>query len=424
MPRLSDTALSVKFVENARPPKTAYAEYPDAAMRGMVLRVYASGAKVYILSTRVAGKQTRIKVGDAAGPDAVSLAEARRIAGDAKDRAKAGLPPIPQAAPAPPGAKTFGQIADEYIKREVPRLARGAETESVIRRQLLPTWRNIALPDLRRRNARELTDAMVERKPAAAHKLHETYCRVLNWALSEYDADELGIDVSPFANLAPPVQKKPRGRSLKEPEIRTLWQAWTDIGYPFGDLQKLLLLTAQRRAEVAGMAWSEVDLEAKTWVIPADRSKSRREHIVPLSPGALDILNALPRFKIDDKEGVYAFTTTSGETPVSGYSKAKAATDDKVDELVKAGDVKPVAAWRWHDLRRTARTGMAEIGVPEIVSERVLNHAPRGLAGVYNVFEYQKEKSDALERWANRVREIVTPPPANVVRMKGSRRVG
>jgi integrase len=251
---------------------------------------------------------------------------------------------------------------------------------------------------------------MVETRPAAAYKLHETYCRVLNWALEHYDADEIGIDVSPFASLKPPVQKKPRGRALKEAEIATLWKAWTSIGYPFGDTQKLLLLTAQRRAEVSGMTWSEVDLEAKTWTIPAARSKSRREHIVPLSDTAVEIIEALPRFK-----GEHAFTTTAGKKPISGYSKGKAATDRNIAALVKAGKAEPVDAWRWHDLRRTARTGMAEIGVPEIVSERILNHAPRGLIGVYNVFEYRDEKADALQRWANRVRDIVTPPPDNVV---------
>ncbi|MPY75292.1 MAG: tyrosine-type recombinase/integrase [Alphaproteobacteria bacterium] len=416
MPKRSSVTLTPKAVENAKPPKSGYLEIFDAAMPGMCLRITATGAKSYILTTRINGKQTRITVGYAAGPDAVSLSEARKLAEDAKDTAKAGKP-VPRVLPRyadPAGVMTFGTVAEDYIKREVPRLARGGETEAIIRRELLPTWRTIALPDLRRRHARELTDPMAEEKPAAAYKLHETYCRVLNWALGHYDADELGIDVSPFANLKPPVSKKPRGRALKEAEIKTLWKAWTSIGYPFGDLQKLLLLTAQRRAEVSGMAWAEIDIEAKTWIIPAARSKSRREHIVPLSAAAAEIIEALPRFE----DGAYAFTTTSGKKPVSGYSKGKTATDAKVDALVKAGDAEPVAAWRWHDLRRTARTGMAEIGVPEIVSERILNHAPRGLIGVYNVFEYQKEKTDALQKWAQRVREIVTPPPANVVRMK------
>lgn len=410
MPRYSGRILTAQAVKTTRPPKDkSFAEYPDAALPGMCLRVYASGTKSFILSTRVAGKLKRRKIGDATGANAITLAEARQIAGDAKDKAKTGQPLARFVAPAPvvDDVMTFGTIAEEYIRREVPRLARGKETESLIRKTLLPAWQHMPLTELRKRHARTLTDAIVGRTPAMAHMLHQTYTRVLNWALSFYDDDELGIEVSPFANLKPPVKKTPRNRSLSEPEIRALWKAWEEIGYPFGDLQKLLLLTAQRRGEVAGMSWREVDLAAKVWTIPAERSKSNREHIVPLSREAIHILDTLPRFAGGD----YLFSTTGGAKPVSGFSKAKAIVDGKVGDAV--------APWRVHDLRRTARTGMAEIGVPEIVSEAVLNHARRGLVGVYNTFEYRDEKADALARWSQRVTDIVTPPPANVVSIAG-----
>ncbi len=417
MPRKSATVLTAKMVETAKPPRDrAFDEYPDAALPGFCLRVYRTGGRSYILSTRVAGKLKRRKIADATGSDAIPLAEARRRAADAKDTAKAGKPLPRFEAPTPPpqGVKTFGEIAEDYIARECARLARGNDVAGTIRRELLPTWRRIPLPELRKRHARELTDALAKDRPAAAHKLHEIYCRVLNWALGHYDDDELGIEVSPFANLKPPVSKTARAHALKPAEIATLWRAWTAIGYPFGDVQKLLLLTAQRRGEVAEMEWGEIDLAARIWTIPAQRSKSRREHIVPLSNAAADILAGLPRFG----GGPFAFTTTGGQRPVSGFSKAKSATATEVEKLVKAGDAEPVADWRIHDLRRTARTGMAELGIPEIVCERVLNHAPRGLPGIYNRHEYQAEKADALDRWAQRVNEIVTPPPANVLKMR------
>lgn len=416
MPRKSTQVLTVKFVENARPPKNQnFKEHPDAALPGMCLRVYQSGAKSYILSTRVAGKLKRRKIGDATGPHAIPLAEARRLAGDAKDKAKAGHPLARYEAPAPPtdNIMTFGQIADEYIKREVPRLARGHEAESMIRKTLLPAWRRVPVTELRKRHARELTDAIVGKTPSAAYRLHETYTRVLNWALSFYDDDDIGIEVSPFANLGPPVKKTPRNRALTKSEIRALWQVWDKSGYPFGPLQQLLLLTAQRRGEVAGMRWAEIDIDQKVWRLSADQTKSDRDHIVPLSDQAVAILKSLPRFK----KGDCVFTTTNGKKAVAGFSKAKVLAERYMDELVAAGDIESVAPWRVHDLRRTARTGMAELGVPEIVSERILNHAPRGLVAVYNVFEYRAEKADALQRWANRVQEIVMPPPANVVKL-------
>lgn len=416
MPRYSGRALSAKSVENARPPKERdFEEHPDAALPGLCLRVYKSGAKSYILSTRVDGKLNRRKIADAGGPNAIPLAEARRLAGDAKDAARAGQPLPRYVTPAPlvDGAMTFGRIAEEYIKRECSRLVRGKESESLIRKTLLPAWQHLPVTELRKRHARALTDAIVDKTPSMAHVLHQTYTRVLNWALSFYDDDELGIEVSPFANLKPPVTKSPRNRALTESEIKSLWQVWDKTSYPFGPLQHLLLLTAQRRGEVAAMQWSEIDAAKQLWTIPAEKTKSDRAHIVPLSDQVVEILNALPRFVAGD----FIFTTTSGRKPVAGFSKAKALADRFTDELLAAGEIEPVKPWRVHDLRRTARSGMAELGVPEIVAERILNHMPRGLIGVYDVYQYQPEKADALQRWANRVQEIVTPPPANVVKL-------
>ena len=212
--------------------------------------------------------------------------------------------------------------------------------------------------------------------------------------------------------MKPPIKKEPRDRALKDPEIQTLWPVWAEQGYPFGPLQQLLLLLGQRRSEVAEMRWSEIDPGKCEWTIPAERSKSNREHIVPLSDAAVDIIESVPRFT----EGDYLFTTTGGRRPVSGFSKAKLRTD----QLLHDQDAS-IQDWRVHDLRRTCRTGMARLGVPEIVSERVLNHLPRGLAKVYNVHEYLDEKRAALAQWAQEVRAITEPPPENVVKLEGRR---
>jgi len=174
------------------------------------------------------------------------------------------------------------------------------------------------------------------------------------------------------------------------------------MGYPYGTMMQLLLLTAQRRSEVAGMTWSEIDRDKRQWVIPEERTKLKREHIVPLSAHAMDVLNAIPRFSGSD----FVLTVT-GERPVSAFSQSKA----KADEISELSD------WRLHDLGRTARTEMARLGVAEIVSERVLNHLPKGLVAVYNIYEYLDEKCDALERWGQELRNILTPPPENVVQL-------
>ena len=157
------------------------------------------------------------------------------------------------------------------------------------------------------------------------------------------------------------------------------------------------------------MRWPEVDFDRREWTIPASRSKSRREHIVPLPDAAIDIFKSLPRFA----DGDFAFTTTAGRVPVTGFSKVKV----RIDQFL-ADQNTAIENWRIHDLRRTCRTGMARLGVPEIVSERVLNHLPQGLAKVYNVHEYLDEKRSALSRWAQEVQNITEPPPANVVKLK------
>jgi integrase len=212
--------------------------------------------------------------------------------------------------------------------------------------------------------------------------------------------------------MKPPVKKVARSRALKEHEIKALWPVLTEMAYPFGSLQKLLLLLGQRRSEVAEMQWSEIDPTKREWTIPAERSKNQCEHIVPLPDAVVDILDSLPHFT----EGDFVFTTTGGRRPVSGFGRVKVRTDQM---LIDQDTV--IENWRVHDLRRTCRTGMASLGVPEIVSERILNHLPQGLTKTYNKYEYLDEKRDALARWAQEVQNIIKPPPQNVVKLKAKR---
>ena len=165
---------------------------------------------------------------------------------------------------------------------------------------------------------------------------------------------------------------------------------------------KLLLLTGQRRSEVAEMQWSELDLEQSLWIIPAERTKNQEEHVVPLSPEVMVVIEALPRF-----EGPYVFSTTDGRRPVSGFSTFKRRADTLSD----------VNGWRLHDLRRTCRTGLAALNVPEIVSEKLLNHQQDKLVQTYNRHAYLEEKRDALNRWSRHVMGIITPPPENILRL-------
>ena len=438
MPRLNSKYLTdpgISKITKARTGKRT--EKFDAGAPGLALRITDKGVKSWSVYYRLDGKHKRLTIG--AWPE-IGVAKARDQAREIKSQVKAGIDPkeagkAEKTAAKNEAADTFGVIAAEYIKIEClerklknnkvlpPKLKRGREVESLIRRELTPHWQNRPFAELRKRDAIKRTEALVDDgRPAAAQRLHEIIRRIGRWA-----ARRDRISLNPFADMDPPIDKVVRDRYLKPHEIEAVWSAWDAIGYPFGPFGKLLLTTAQRLREVAQMQWPEIDRDNALWIIPAGRTKSGRETEVPLSSLALEVLDTLPRFT----EGDFVFTTTSGKSPVSGFSKSKRRTDTLILEAAREQaeengqdpeSVEPMPPWRTHDLRRTARTGLAELGVPQIVAEKVLNHAERNvLVKTYDRHEYADEKRDALERWALRLREITEPPPENVVELKAAR---
>ena len=399
----------------ARAPKGMRIEKYDSGADGLCLRITDRGTKTWCISYHFPDENDDLKhYRFTIGPwPAIGVAEARDTARLIKSQARARIDPKAtretarekeRVAAKSKVRNTFKTIAENYIALEVPGLKRGSESESLIRKMLIPEWGDRQASKIEPSDLTELTDQLQkDGKPMAARRVYEIAARVFNWAQGRGD-----IGASPFAALKPPVKKKPRGRALKEHEIKALWPALTEMGYPFGPLQQLLLLLGQRRSEVAEMEWPEVDTDKRVWTIPAERSKNDCEHIVPLPDVAIDILDSLPRYD----EGDFVFTTTAGERPVSGFSKAKTRTDE-----ILAKHKTAIEGWRVHDLRRTCRTGMARLGVPEIVSERVLNHLPQDLGKTYKLHEYLPEKADALARWAQEIANIIEPPPDNVVKL-------
>ncbi len=407
------------IMKMAKAPKGKRIERFDSGADGLCLRITDRGSKTWCISYHFPDEDGEIKHHRfTIGPwPAIGVAEARDTARLVKSQARARIDPKAareaaweekRVAIKGKARKNFKAIAENYIALEVPGLSRGSETESIIRKRLIPKWGTRQISDLKRSDLTEITDLLKKGgSPMAARHVYETATRVCNWALDRGD-----IENSPFSSMKPPTKKTARDRALEDHEIRALWSVWTEQSYNFGPIQQLLLLLGQRRSEVAEMRWPEVDFKKREWTIPAERSKSNRKHIVPLPDAALDILDSLPRFG----EGDHVFTTSDGRRPVSGFSRAKLRTDQMLDEHDTS-----IEGWRVHDLRRTCRTGMARLGVPEIVSERVLNHQAQGLAKVYNQHEYLAEKRAALDRWAQEVMNIVEPPPENVVKLKAKR---
>ena len=176
------------------------------------------------------------------------------------------------------------------------------------------------------------------------------------------------------------------------------------MGYPFGPLMMLLLITGQWRGEVAKMRWADLDIERGVWTLPSESTKAGRAHAVPLSPLAIGIIKGLPRFA-----GAFVFTSGAGVRPVSGFGRAK----DRIDELSGVKD------WRLHDLRRTAASGMARLGIAGDHIGRVLNHVPQGVtARVYDQYEYLPEKRRALETWGSFLDGLFRPDDDKVVALR------
>jgi integrase len=216
------------------------------------------------------------------------------------------------------------------------------------------------------------------------------------------------VPVSPCVGVKPPAAEQSRDRVLSDSELRAVWLAADKLGGPFGALVKLLVLTGQRRDEVAGMCWAEIDLEARLWTLAAERVKNNRPHEVPLSDAAVAVLQALPRI------GDAFVLTTNGESPSSGYSKGKR----RLDALLPPD----MPDWRLHDLRRTFASGMAKAGINLPVIERVLNHSSgsfAGVVGIYQRHDFRDEKRRALDTWGGFVTDLVSDRPRrNVVRLE------
>lgn len=269
-----------------------------------------------------------------------------------------------------------------------------------------PRWGERSLMSLKRADMVKLMDDYADR-PGRKKYVHSLLRKLFNWAVDRED-----IAISPLAGMKAPRAVASRRRVLGQEELICLWQACDKVGWPWGPYVRLLILTMQRRQEVAEMDWSEIDLEARTWILPAERAKNGEAHVVPLGVLAVDQLEAL-----NPKQQGLVFTTT-GKTPVSGYSKAKQTLDDEMLAIMRErqekregeGAAVSIAGWRFHDLRRTGATNLQALGIPIEVTEAVLNHISgtrAGVAGIYNRYKYEPEKRAALEGWEGRLCEML-----------------
>ena len=292
--------------------------------------------------------------------------------------------------------------------------------ESLFRLYAIPVLGNKPLTDVDRADIRAVLQP-VRRKVATCRNLFAVLRRLFKWAVSEGD-----LLISPIVGMEPPPLPTKRDRVLSDHEVRLVWEASEQQAYPFGPLFRLLLITGQRLEEVSGMQWSEIDRANAMWSLPAERAKNSNASQVPLSTLAVAEIEGLAK-RAGRKDGWprrgLVFTTT-GQTSVSGHSRAKARLDRAMAQLAaNEPECADVAPWRLHDLRRTLATGMQRLGVRFEVTEAILNHvsgSKSGVAGVYQLHDWAPEKKAALQAWSDHIHRLLSDSDeSNVVQLRG-----
>jgi integrase len=395
MARITLTQLKV---DRMRPDPAKRVEVSDHRLPQLRLVVQPSGARSWAVRTRINGKTAKLTIGDARVLD---LAKARTAAREKLAEIAEGRDPRSEKHRR--DATTLGGVAELYLKDVAGETRRRTQVER--ERHLRRDWKPLhdrPISEIRRADvAARLLEIKDTHGPIAANRSRTTLHGLFGWAV-----DQDLVEANVVASTRRPLRREPtRARVLTPHERAQVWAATAGAG-AFSAIVRLLLLTAQRKGEVAGMLWSEVDFERAVWALPPERTKNGVSHLVPLSRQAVDLIRAQQRR--DGRDLVFG----DGGGPFSGWSRSKGRLDARCG----------LAGWTLHDLRRTASTAMNdELGIAPHVVEAAINHvsgaAKRGVAGTYNRALYLKERTRALQAWAD---HLTGEPETGVVEFKSA----
>lgn len=372
----------------------------DAGTRGLYLRLFASGKRSYVYRYRLRGKVRVLTLGDA---ETLSLAKARHMAAGHATTLRQGHDPGAVAQQAKAQARrmpTVAEFAAEFIERySKPNKRTWAEDQRLLDHDVLPAIGRLKLDAVHRRDIVALVDAVRDRgAPVQGNRVLAVVRKMFGFAV-----ERSVIEHSPVTHIRQ-VRETPRERVMTDAEIVTLWQALPGRMNP-GTLRalRLLLLTGARSGEVVGIARAELDLDARRWLLPAERSKNRMAHTVPLTDPALEIITAAIAESWSDR---WLFPAARGAGHMTGYGVQQA-----MERLF--GPDHPTV----HDIRRTVGTRLSALGFNRLVIDKVLNHKDTSVGGIYDRHSYDREKRQALEAWAQELDRLVTgkAAPSNVL---------
>lgn len=430
---MAKASITKRTVDAAKAKGAEYVIW-DSEVSGFGLKVSPSGGKVYIYRYRLA----RPKKAASTAPRKYTIGKHGNLTPDqARKRAKELAALVEQRIDprqreldaisasdevkqlAKEKARLEGELAfenvaarwlAEYELDHRPRTAQQAR--HVVEKHLEPALSGKPLPHICRADLQPIIDAIPVKHRASRLAVYSYASVLFRWAMERGE-----IADNPVRLMAKPSAPEARNRVLSDDELAAVWTEAESLRAPYGPFFKLLILTGQRREEVAAMTWAEVDRASATWVIPASRAKNGVSQLVPLAPAVLDVLDKLSlELQIAEEEKETdakrwpksgPLLTTYGRTAIKSYSKAKAKLDEAITKT--RGRAGPLLAWRVHDLRRTLATGLQKLGVRWEVCEAVLNHvsgARSGVAGIYQQHDWKEEKRDALRAWAAAVSAI------------------
>jgi integrase len=399
MPRIKLT----KRVIDELQPEAIDKFYWDIDITGLAVKVTPKGRKTFLVQYRPGGRNSPTRKVFIGQYGTVTVHKARQEASQILGLRAEGRDPALERQQARRRAESdrFSDVANDFLARHASQNRTVEETTRVIRHDVLPKWGSRSIHEIGKRDVNDLLDAVVARgSPVAANRLLAALRKLFNWSVSR------GIvTASPCAGISAPHREKSRDRVLNDDELVSIIKAAHDMGGAFGGIIRMLVYSAQRRNEVSGMTWSELDLDNSLWTIPGTRTKNEKPHFVYISPQAATVLSSAP------KVGEFIFTS-NGSTAFSGFSKAKKRLDE----------ISGVTKWRIHDIRRTVTTGMATLSIAPHIADKIMNHQVgtiSGVAAVYQRHEFLEERKTALEAWGNYVQSLMDGEDrGNVVKLR------
>ncbi len=402
--------LTKRFIESIKPPTAGETVVWDDELKGFCVRVWPTGRITYMVYYRPksgprtksgCSPQRKMSLGR---HGAISPPQARNMALQVLGQVAAGKDPAYERARVR-GEPSFDLLANEYIKRRCSQKKSGAEDTRILNKDAIPRWRNHLAREITRKDVIQLIDRVKDRgAPIMANRTLSVIKRVFNFGI----ARDL-VETNPTLYVESPAAEKRRDRVLSDKEITIFWERLNHMESTSDHVKaalKLILILGQRPGEIVNMEWDEIDLDTKVWDMPGDKTKNGLFHRVPLSSLAFNIVGRL------DRHGSHVFPSRLGsglstDRPVRPSALAHALRRNQ--RLFSFDHFTP------HDLRRTAASGMASIGVNRHIIKRILNHAERDVTSIYDRYSYYKEKREALEAWSTRLNDIITGKESKII---------